>query len=201
MNNHHDDSDDIHGLCFHDEGYGDDGSTQKLFTDDYPQSLEAELLIPDSSNDITADIMPVEDVDTMVEENDNNTSINSGELLYAGSSLTTSSSSVLVLKYKLRHGLTEAALSDLLQLLRLHCPQPNHLPSSIYYYKKHFSDMQYPVIMHKFCSECTHGLGNLSEQQSVCPNVYCSADLSSLGSVSSFIEIPIEVQIKSILER
>ena len=72
----------------------DDGSTQKLFTDDYPQSLEAELLIPDSSNDITADIMPVE-------ENDNNTSINSGELLYAGSSLTTSSSSVLVLNYKL----------------------------------------------------------------------------------------------------
>lgn len=44
--------------------------------------------------------------------------------LYEGSSLTCASSGVLVMKYAIKHNITKA-LSDLLDLLRLHCPKPN----------------------------------------------------------------------------
>ena len=57
-------------------------------------------------------------------------------MLYDGSFLTVSSSAVLIMKYKLRHKLTEEAIADLLRLIKLHCPSPNRSLTSVYVLKK-----------------------------------------------------------------
>ncbi len=87
--------------------------------------------------------------------------------LHEGSSFTVCSSSVLVMKCKMRHNLTQEALADLLQLLNLHCPSPNQCPSSVYLFNKQ----------------------------------YCGSDLSVPDSASSFIEVPLDSQLRVLLER
>ena len=122
--------------------------------------------------------------------------------LYEGSSLTAASSSVLIMKYTMKHNLTREALGDLLSLLKLHCPSPNTCPSTLYHFKKHFQDLQYKPIMHNFCNNCFQEITvNVSESvgSATCTNSLCKNDLTE-KSLSSFIELPVELQLKSILE-
>ena len=95
--------------------------------------------------------------------------------LYDGCKLTVSSNSVLVMKFKQRHNPTDEGLADLLQLIRLHCPVPNSCPTSVYYFKKQFSDFKYPTTLHQYCSKCLTTLQN-GAKQTVCPNTYCCND-------------------------
>lgn len=97
----------------------------------------------------------------------------------------------------MRHNLTKEALSDLLQLIRLHLPVPNQYPSSLHRLEKQFHDLRYPYTLHYFCVRC---LGSVKESERVCSNTYCNSILDN-GSISSFIEVPIDLQLKTILER
>jgi len=67
-----------------------------------------------------------------------------GQLLYDGSLLTVAASCVLIKKFALRHDLTKVAIGDLLQLIRMHCPQPNHCPTSVYRFNKQLGDLEQP---------------------------------------------------------
>lgn len=51
------------------------------------------------------------------------------EPLYTGSRLTQAQSFLLILSFALRHGLTGIALSDLLDLINVHCPENTQLTS------------------------------------------------------------------------
>ena len=51
---------------------------------------------------------------------------------------TCASSSILIMKYAMKHNITKDALVDMLDLIRLHCPIPNMCPSTLYYFKKQF---------------------------------------------------------------
>ena len=119
--------------------------------------------------------------------------------LYSDSLISQSSSSLLIKQYSIRHSLTQAALADLLQLLRLHCPTPNLLPSSLYSFEKQFRSMQYPVTLHYYCSDCLQQLHDCQELE--CPNVSCGKDLTTARTISSFIEVPLEQQVATIFER
>ena len=66
-----------------------------------------------------------DDDDDRGETDDISAATNSSALLYDGSQQTVSASSVLVLQFKMKHKLTQEALGDLLELLKLHCPSPN----------------------------------------------------------------------------
>lgn len=81
-------------------------------------------------------------------------STSSAEPLYEGSSLTSVSSSVLLMKYAMKHNLTREALTDLLDLTKLHCPLPNTCPSSLHLFEKHFKEMDYKATIHFFFSNC-----------------------------------------------
>lgn len=118
--------------------------------------------------------------------------------LFADCPLTVATSGVLSMQFKLRHNLTEQALSDLLQLLKLHCPSPNQCVPSAYVFNKQFECLKYPIKFHYYCSRC---LQEVEYSSSVCPNLPCSQNLCSLRSKSSFIEIPVEQQLKSLLSR
>lgn len=120
------------------------------------------------------------------------------EPLFLGCPLTAMSSSVLVMQFKMRHDLTQEALSDLLKLLSLHCPTPNHCLPSVYLFNKQFTTLESPVNHHYFCSSCLQEVENGVD---VCPNPSCSQDLEVQNGRSSFIEVPIEQQLKCVLER
>lgn len=78
--------------------------------------------------------------------------------IFEGSTLTVQSSSILITQYKMRHGITEEALSDLLKLMKIHCPVPNNFPASTFLLKKQLPNLQYPIKIHKFCSTCMHAI-------------------------------------------
>lgn len=152
---------------------------------DNPEVLESELLGFEGSDE---DEDPVDCPSTAT-----NT-----DPLYDGASLNVSSSNILIMQYKMRHSLTDQALTDLLHLLSLHCPTPNHCAPSIYHFKKQFQGMKYPIIFHYYCSNCLKGVG---DSDLICSNQLCRNALKASGARSSFIEVPIESQLQTLFER
>ena len=113
----------------------------------HPLSLEKEILHGDRT-DSTPDV-------TKSETEDESSSELAESFLYDGSSLTVRTSSVLILKFKMRHNLTDELVLNVLHFFKLHCPAPNCCLSSLYHFKKQFYDMQYPIIVvSHFCSCC-----------------------------------------------
>ena len=117
--------------------------------------------------------------------------------LYEGSGLTVSSSCLLLKKFRMQHRLTETAFADLLRLVSLHCPQPNKCLTSPYLFNKQFGEHKLPMEFHNFCSNCLYRV----EDGNKCPNPSCEVDLSKFGAKSHFIEVPVEPQLASILQR
>lgn len=112
---------------------------------------------------------------------------------------TLSSSSLLSMQCSMRHNLTEEALSDLLQVIKLCRNSQDSIPSTVYLFKKQFECLKYPLDFHYFCSRCLQLLS--SNRLSLCPNECCNSNLSSTGAVSSFIELPLESQLVSLMQR
>ena len=110
----------------------------------------------------------------------------------------TVTSSLLLIKYQMRHKLTQEALSDLLQLMRLHFPTPNLLPSSLYLFNKQLPLLGDPLEYTYFCSRCLQELS--SKDESMCSNSSCGYSLSKAGAISSFIEVPLEPQLLTLLQ-
>lgn len=153
---------------------------------DNPQVLEAELLEFENSAD---EDEPLDD--------DPSAAANTDSPLYSGASLTVPSSSNLIMQYKMRHSLTDQGLADLLHLLRLHCPTPNHCIPSLYLFKKPFREMKYPISFHYYCSSC---LQNVCDGDSFCKNQLCKAELIAVGAKSFFIEVPIDEQLQTLFK-
>ena len=162
-------------------------------------SLEQELFIQTAFLESQLDEL----INPEGEEEESNTSAQGegshqsrqGTLIYDGSSLTVEGSLALLMQYKVRHNITYTALGDLLKLLKLHCPIPNYIPATVYQFKKHFNQLGHSTVMHHYCSYC---LGNVDTPElKNCINPHCKADLSSSGSISSFIEVPLDVQLKT----
>lgn len=118
--------------------------------------------------------------------------------LFEGCPLTLAASNTLVMKFKMRHGLTKGALSDLLKLIKLHCPVPNSCCRSLYYFNKLFMEnLKQPARFHLFCSSCYTEV----ETHTACPNIACGMKISDQDhSKSHFIELPLDSQLASILE-
>lgn len=175
---------------------------------DNPQSLEYsdfvttesysmlphEMLWKESEENVEVSEIDVDKADI----HDSNSSSQHKNELYKDAPITTASSSVLLIKFTMKHGITQEALADLLKVLQLHFPSPNNLPSTLYHFKKQFRSLQYPVTHHHFCSKC---LAEVSKESEFCNSSYCCSDLTKPHSKSSFIEVPVDLQLKCILER
>ena len=127
------------------------------------------------------------------------TSDNSDPPLYDGAPVTLGSSNLLILQHKMQHKLTDESLADLLRLLKLHLPTPNCSLSSVYYFMKHFCDVECPVKFHYFCSSCSQAIDDPSSN--MCQNQICCSDLTQPGARSSFIQMPIEPQLQTLFCR
>ena len=119
--------------------------------------------------------------------------------IFDGSPLSVSASSLLIVQFKQRYQLTKEGLGDLLRLIRLHLPTPNQCPSSLYLFNKQFQEAKLSIIFHYFCATCLQKLADNTISR--CPNDRCARDLALDSGIASFIEVPIEQQLKVILER
>ena len=133
-------------------------------------------------NDVTSNPLPLE----------------AGQLLYDSSSLTVPASCLLIKKFALRHNLTQVAVGDLLQLIRLHCPPPNHCPTSVYQFNKVLGDLKQPSRYHYYCADCLQQISG--SEINKCPNTSCKKDLSTADAKCMFMEIPVEDQLQTLLE-
>ena len=108
-----------------------------------------------------------------------------------------SASSLLIMQFKQRYQLTKERLGDLLRLIRLHLPTPNQCPS-LYLFNKQYQEAKLSIIFRYFCATCLQKLADNTISR--CPNDRCARDLTLDSGIASFIEVPIEQQLKLILE-
>ncbi len=93
--------------------------------------------------------------------------------IYANAPVTVAVSCLLILTYAMRYSLTGEAIADLLQLIRVHCPSPNQIRSSLYHFRQYFQKMKLPVKFHLFCTKCSSLLTDLGGSRFICPNALC----------------------------
>ena len=122
--------------------------------------------------------------------------------LFAGSVLSLTMSHLLISSYMCRHHLSTQAQEDLLQLLQLHIPVDNLLPTSLYAFRKmstsRLSDtVSLEPVYHSYCQRC---YTVVSDCATTCPNPCCMASLC-VQSTPSFITVSIAEQLKALLER
>lgn len=122
------------------------------------------------------------------------------ETLYAGSRLTQSQSFLLVLSFVLRHGLTGMALSDLLDLINIHCPENTQLTSK-YLFLKELKPVESHLQCHIFCPNCEYYIGD-QDAEGQC--VVCKTTWNKNNSLKNgnfFIYLPIQTQLEHLLQR
>ena len=73
--------------------------------------------------------------------------------LYVDSRISVSGAICSIMHYCMAYKLPYTAIGELLKLLQLLCPSPNHLPASVYQLKKYFCQCQMP---HKCCNICSN---------------------------------------------
>ena len=120
--------------------------------------------------------------------------------LFAGSVLSLTMSHLLISSYMCRHHLSTQAQEDLLQLLQLHMPVDNLLPTSLYAFRKMSSSsgtVSLEPVYHSYCQRC---YTVVSDCATTCPNPCCVASLC-VQSTPSFITVSIAEQLKILLER
>ncbi len=120
--------------------------------------------------------------------------------VYPGAEITLGVSMLLIISFVTKHNLTGEGLSDLLQLINLHCLKECLLPRTLYKFKQWFADLKHPLVYHKYCARCCL-LIDAKAASNVCANPLCNADLSKVESLDYFIEFPIEYQLQSLCKR
>lgn len=113
------------------------------------------------------------------------------EPLYDGLSSSTFGAHIAIMQFALRHKLTFSAIDGLLDLLRLLCPQPNHLPSSLYKFKQFFKKFQVKCEKQTLCGQC-----NAPICENRCPTPHCEES----SARSHLIHIPIQKALRTIVK-
>ncbi|XP_047242655.1 uncharacterized protein LOC124881165 [Girardinichthys multiradiatus] len=121
------------------------------------------------------------------------------EPLYTGSRLTNAQSFLLILSYALRHLLTGVALSDLLDLINIHCPE--NVLTSKHLFLKELKPIQGHLECHINCPNCEYYIGNQVTEGQCC---VCNSTWdrnSSLKNGNFFLYLPIQTQLEHLLQR
>ncbi|XP_057211909.1 uncharacterized protein LOC130567659 isoform X2 [Triplophysa rosa] len=117
------------------------------------------------------------------------------EKIYPSAKISHEESLLSILCYALRHTTTKSALSDLLDLINLHCPEgTNGVPSSLYKFLKTFDCNSFEIMC--ICPKCHHYLGN--EVPDCCAS--CGSELGDMNSLVKSGNIFLKVSIRKQLE-
>lgn len=119
--------------------------------------------------------------------------------VYENASLSSKSSELAIRTFAARHHLTVQALDDLLQLVNIHLPKPNTIPSSVYTLEKNsvLKPVSVEAITHSVCPLCYTVLP--SGTTDTCSNSNCHFDSSTRDNPISFHSVSISEQLSIIL--
>ena len=135
--------------------------------------------VADADNDMDVDSTDTNE-DTSEEHTDD-------EPLYPGAEVTIIHANLMLMQYALKRSLTKAALTNLLDLVRVLLPKANKLPTSLYVLKKYF-EKKCPEVTEmrceSFCTMC-HSLVVDGECPSKCGE-----------RIDDFLHIPVAPQLK-----
>lgn len=94
------------------------------------------------------------------------------------------------------HGLTGAALTDLLVLVELHCISPNLFRKSVNLFHQYFKHLRSPIEFHYYCNrkKCKLYLGR--SKPDLCPG--CHSSLTGKDAVSYFVVVPVVYQLQNL---
>lgn len=134
-----------------------------------------------------------EDDDSSSSENDNDGDDDeNNKILYPGSPLTVAQSMIIILSLLIRFQLTGSCLASILEVIAMHCIQPNLCKKTLYFFKKFFRNIGAPLIRHYYCSTC---LKKLPTHLSKC--THCK----KFKGINYLIEIPLLVQLQILFKR
>ena len=111
--------------------------------------------------------------------------------LYNGASLSAETSSWAIMQFAISNKLTYSAISELLELIKLHCPAPNSCVRSLYKLKKQFnrdSDCQ----KFHYCSKC---MAELDIKAKCCSRRACKA---ARAPIAYFILLPFDKNLRDL---
>lgn len=160
--------------------WSNDESQGSLDTDNESGSNDSQCESDDSEEGNTSN----DDEDVIVDD--------SHLPLFHGAPLSLGESILAILVFALRHKISGVCLADLLKLLSIHLPRPNHFLKTLYRFKKFFKNVGTPLVRHFYCSTC---MGILSSKNSRCTR--CPESTSP----SYFLEIPILDQLRTLFKR
>ena len=117
--------------------------------------------------------------------------------LYPGASITVKVTMILILAFVTRHKLTNEAISDLLYLLNIICPEFGKCCSSLYKFKKYFDYLVTPVTFCYYCPDCIVPIDHPTNKMCV----ICKKVFESVGELCYFLHMPITHQISSLFTK
>ncbi len=176
--------------CNKDEENGGGGNDYHDADCDTMNHLHLELV--DDEPDTVASSSSDDDLEPNPEPN----SLEVSQQLYEGSQLSVQQSSILIKKFTTRHNVSNEGLQDLLHLIKLHCPLPNKFSTSTYLFNQQFGKISVEFLY--FCGNC---LESINIDTKICTNIACGKEVRIDGRLSSFIEVPISLQLERLLGR
>ncbi len=136
----------------------------------------------------------MDDGDDTSSDDTSSTETPSSEKLYQGSDVSMCGAYCLIMHFASRHKLSLSAIDDLLALLRVVCPEPNQLPSSLYKFRKYFNRFEAVSDKRVYCSQCHSPLPNSS---TFCQGKSCHNTKEYSYMVQLSIVKPIETIVNS----
>ena len=99
----------------------DDDTRDYIDVTEYPQLLEYEVVSPEETSSYAQAEGDEEDMQNL----ENSDQVHQDASLYIDAPISSMCSRVILMKFVMKHRITQEALADLLQVLQLHLPSPN----------------------------------------------------------------------------
>lgn len=120
---------------------------------------------------------------------------NIDEPIYDGAPISIFESMMSIMALAMQNKLTGVCVAGILKLISLHLPQPNNFKASVHHLQSCLSISNLPMNIYFYCSIC---LEKLESRKSKCSK---EEEHASNDQRSSFIEIPLLLQLKKLFQR
>jgi len=122
-------------------------------------------------------------------------------MIYDGCDLSEGESSLLIFSFIVRHGISAAAVEDLLFLMKIHLPAQAKTPLTRHALKNSIGFDYSQAVRHYYCSKCSALIEKSRSRNQTCNSCHTEIDFRKLENLNSFfIHFPIENILKQKLQ-
>ena len=133
---------------------------------DHTQEEETILEQDESGRDGDEDLGSDADEDGVPAEEDEAPAEEDNQPLYHGARISFGTHMLLVMAFVVRHGLSGAAVLDLLTLIEIHCALHNLCKTSLRLFQQYFeTNLNVPIQKHHFCGNCKAYFGTREKER------------------------------------